>query len=243
MYKCLFPWAVGITASNLDEAIRAAQIGGFDGVEFSPVEVADLVEAHGPQYVIDRFAQAGIVPGGFGLPTEWRTEETAWRQGLEALPRLAKAAAAIGCTRTTTWILSGDNTRPLEENRRFHVERFQPIARVLADAGIRLGLEFLGPKTLRDSFVHPFYSTMEPMLEMGREIGPNVGLLLDSWHWYTSGGTLADLNALRPEQVVYVHVNDAPVGVARDAQIDSVRCLPGETGVIDIAGFYRRCAL
>jgi sugar phosphate isomerase/epimerase len=39
--------------------------------------------------------------------------------------------------------------------------------------------------------------------------------------------------------VVYVHVNDAPAGVPVDEQVDNVRALPGETGVIDIAGFLQ----
>jgi len=33
---------------------------------------------------------------------------------------------------------------------------------------------------------------------------------------------------------VVVHVNDAPAGIARDEQIDTVRTLPMETGVIDL---------
>ena len=36
-----------------------------------------------------------------------------------------------------------------------------------------------------------------------------------------------------------VHVNDAPAGIARDEQIDTVRTLPMETGVIDLAGFMQ----
>ena len=43
-----------------------------------------------------------------------------------------------------------------------------------------------------------------------------------------SGGTLDEVRALRAEQVVYVHVNDAPPGVPLDDQIDNVRALPGE---------------
>ena len=77
------------------------------------------------------------------------------------------------------------------------------------------------------------------MLALGREIGPNVGLLLDCWHWYTSHGTLDDLKRLTAEQVVYVHVNDAPAGIPVDEQQDMVRALPGETGVIDIVGFLQ----
>ena len=41
------------------------------------------------------------------------------------------------------------------------------------------------------------------------------------------------------DQIVHVHVNDAPARVANDDQIDNVRCLPGETGVIDLPGFLR----
>src|SRR5204862_15166 len=37
--------------------------------------------------------------------------------------------------------------------------------------------------------------------------------------------------------VVAVHVNDAPPGIARDEQIDNQRALPMETGVIDLVGF------
>ena len=131
------------------------------------------------------------------------------------------------------------DTRGYAENYQFHVTRFQPIAAILSDSGVSLGLEFIGPKTLRDTQEYPFIHTLEDMLALGRDIGPNVGLLLDSYHWYTSHGTLDSLKALTPAQVVYVHVNDAPAGVPVDQQLDGVRALPGATGVIDIGGFLK----
>ena len=75
------------------------------------------------------------------------------------------------------------------------------------------------------------------MLELYAAIGENMGLLLESWHWYTSRETAADLRSLRPEQIVDVHVNDALANVGIDEQIDNVRDLPGVTGVIDIGTF------
>jgi sugar phosphate isomerase/epimerase len=239
MYKALSPGAIGVRAGSLAEAIAAAKIGGFGGVEFSPNEVAALIEQQGVDSVRGLFAEAGLQPAGWGLPVDWRGEEADWQRGLEALPRQAQAAAAIGGTRTMTWIMPCSNDRDFEANWEFHVSRFTPIARVLHDHGCRLGLEFIGPKTLRDSQKYPFVHTMGKMLELGRAIGPNVGLLLDCWHWYTSHGTLEEIEALRPEQVVYVHVNDAPAGIPIDEQRDNIRALPGETGVIDIAGFLR----
>jgi threonine dehydrogenase-like Zn-dependent dehydrogenase len=92
---------------------------------------------------------------------------------------------------------------------------------------------------LRDGKRYPFIHTLGEMLAMAAEIGPNVGVLLDCWHWYTSGGTVEEIRALRPEQVVYVHVNDAPAGVPVDEQVDSVRRVPGATGIINIYGFLR----
>jgi sugar phosphate isomerase/epimerase len=239
MYKALSPGAIGVRTNNLQEAVQAAKIGGFAGVEFNAREVADLIDARGAEAVRGLFAEAGLKPAGWGLPVDWRGSEENWRTGLTELPRLANAARAIGGTRTMTWIMPGSNDRAYDANRRFHVERFTPIARILADNGCALGLEFIGPKTLRDTQQYPFVHTMGGMLEMGRDIGPNVGLLLDCWHWYTSHGTVEELYTLRPEQVVYVHVNDAPAGTPIDAQVDNTRALPGETSVIDIVGFLQ----
>ena len=238
MYRALSPGAMGLKVSNLQEAIDAAQAAGFEGVEFSAAEVANLIERQGASHVSAMFADAGLKPAGWGLPTDWRGDESNWRAGLVELPRLASAAQVIGCGRTVTWIMPCSNDRPLDENRRFHIERFTPITRILADHGCSLGLEFIGPKTLRDSQKYPFIHTMEEMLEMGAEIGPNVGLLLDCFHWHTSGGTTDDIRDLcTPKNVVYVHVNDAAYGVSVDEQIDNKRALPGATGVVDIRGF------
>ncbi len=239
MYKGLSPGAIGVSAANLDARLDAAKIGGFGGVEIDPSEIASLIEMHGKNAVRAKFEDAGVLPAGFGLPVEWRGAQGAWEEGLNNLPRLAEAAAAIGETRTMTWIMPCSDDREFDENLAFHVTRFTPIAKILGDHGLSLGLEFIGPKTLRDTQKFPFIHTMGEMLKMGRQIGPNVGLLLDAYHWYTSHGTLADLEALKPSEVVVVHVNDAVDGIAVDEQFDGVRALPGATGTIDIGGFLR----
>jgi sugar phosphate isomerase/epimerase len=236
MYKALNPGAIGVQATTLQEAIAAAQQGGFEAVEFNVREIADLVELHGVEYVRDLFAQANLKPAGWSVGIDWRSEEK-WQQGLKELPRLAAAAAAIGCPRALSGVLPGSNDYDFDQNYRLHVERFAPIANILADSGCWLGLEFISPKTLRARFRYPFLYTMREVLDLGSEIGSNVGVLLDIWHWYTSYGTLEEIRALRREQVVYVHVNDAPAGIHVDEQIDSVRDLPGATGVLDIVGF------
>ena len=74
------------------------------------------------------------------------------------------------------------------------------------------------------------------------EFGPTsiaTSVPCDCYHWYTSRGTLAEINTLSASQVVYVHVNDALAGVDIADQLDDVRLLPGSSGVIDLTGFLR----
>jgi len=239
MYKTLSPHAIAVNPKDLKAAIAAAKIGGFQGLEISAPGVADLIDGTGADAVKKMFTDAGIKPAAFGLPVDWRTTDENWKRDLEKLPKAAKAAQSLGITRCFTWVMPASNDRALEENRKFHITRFKPIAQIFAQHGQTLGLEFIGPKTLRDSHKFPFIWTSKDMLRLASEIGPNVGLLVDCWHWYTSHGTIADLKSLRAQQVVYVHVNDAPAGIDVDQQIDSVRDLPGATGVIDIVGFLR----
>ncbi|MGA1198509.1 MAG: sugar phosphate isomerase/epimerase family protein, partial [Candidatus Latescibacterota bacterium] len=113
-------------------------------------------------------------------------------------------------------------------------------AEILKDHGCSIGLEFIGPQTLRIDKPYGFIYTMNGMLALAEAIGTgNVGLLLDAWHWYTQLGTVSDLMALTPEDVIHVHVNDAPAGVAITDQIDNKRALPSETGVIDLVAFLK----
>jgi len=240
MFKNLSPSAIGIRHATLGDAIRLAKRTGFAGVDFNIREAAALAEEHGLEYVKELFDRDDIIPGQWGLPVAWNRDDQ-WQADLLGLARLATVARELGCTRCSTWVPSGSDERPYDENWRWHVERFRPIAQGLADQGCRLGLEFIGPKTYRDRFRYPFLYTLGEMMDLARDIGTgNVGLLLDSWHLYTSGGTLADLDTISAEEIVVVHVNDAPEGIPVDEQIDTVRRLPMETGVIDLPGFVRK---
>ncbi|MBI2942176.1 MAG: sugar phosphate isomerase/epimerase [Chloroflexi bacterium] len=239
MFPSLSAGAIGVRAP-LAEVIELARTNGFAGVDFSIVEVAELAARDGVAAVRRLFADAGVRPGAWGLPVDWRGDETRWREGLRALPDQAALAVELGARRCATWVLSTSDERPFEENFRWHAERFRPIAETLGRHGVRLGLEFIGPKTMRTSKRYPFIYTLDGMRELNRAIGTgNMGILLDAWHWYTSGGTLADLATLTSPEVVLVHINDAPAGIPVDEQIDRVRCLPMETGVIDLPGFLR----
>ena len=238
MYTTLGPEALGIRGLTLPEAIALARDAGFAGLSFDIRAAARAIEERGAAAVREEFEQAGVRLAHWGLPVAWRDD--AWEPDLRELPRLAAAARALGATRTATYMPSGSDARPFQENFAWHVARLRPIAAILREEGCRFGIEFIGPRTYRAAFRHEFIHTLDGLLELIAAIGvDNVGVMLDSWHHYTSGAPLTDLSPLTNRDIVVVHVNDAPAGIDRDEQIDTVRTLPGETGVIDLAGFMR----
>lgn len=234
MYANLSPGAIGIR-TDLTGTLDLAARHGWAGADLPAAAAAQLAAEQSPEHVAALVAASGLRLGGWGLPLNWRV--TYDRAALSELDAQAALAARLGCTRVYTWIMPGSNDRPFRENFAYHVAQLRPVAEVLAAHGCRLGLEFIGPRTLRAPLRYGFIYSAEAMLWLAEAVGPNVGLLLDCYHWYTGAGAACDISALRADDIVYVHVNDAPADTALEAQLDQVRCLPAASGVIDIEGF------
>lgn len=239
MYSTIGPEALGIRGLSLSEAIALARDAGFAGL-CAPIRlIADAVDERGVESVREEFAQAGVRPAHWNLPVAWR-DDAQYDADLRELPRLAAVAREMGQTRTATYMPSGSNERAFPENFEWHVTRLRPVAEILRGEGIRFGIEYIGPKTFREAFRHEFIYTLSGLMDLIAGIDvDNVGVMLDSWHLFTSGGSLNDVEQLTNDDIVVVHVNDAPDGIPWDQQIDTVRALPLETGVLDLAGFMR----
>lgn len=214
------------------EFARLAAKTGFPGTD---VALAPAMEA-GAAATRDLLAQLNVKPAVLDFPVEFRKDDAAFEAGLPKLKEAALFAAAIGCPRMVTYILSSSPI-PKDELRRTYKARFTECARILAGSNVRLGLEFLGPLHIRKAFPNEFIWRMNEMLEFTKECGPNVGLLLDVWHWHHAGATTEDILAAGREAIVHVHFNDAP-NLPPEQIRDNQRLLPGE-GVIDLAGFLR----
>jgi sugar phosphate isomerase/epimerase len=223
--------------------LRLAGTAGFTALDLPMGELVAMAGESSAQAVRERFAQARVRPGSWGLPVNFRADDATYRQDLEQLPRYAALAQALGSPWCTTWILPFSDCLPYADNMQVHAERLQPIGRILADHGCRFGLEFVGPATLRAGHAYPFIHTIDGALELARHIGTgNVGLLLDCYHWYTAHGTVQDLARLNATDIVSVHLNDAVPGREVDEQLDQERMLPGTSGIIDVTGFLRALA-
>lgn len=225
-------------APSFEALLAAAAKYGYGGIDYGIEPALQLAERTSVRAVWEQFAKANVQLAVWGLPVEFRRDEAAFQRGLADLPKKAAFARELGATRCATWI---PPTVPDGESAAHYAlvvaRRLRECAAVLGDYGVRFGLEWVGPKTLRAGKT-PFVWTMEQVLDLGAATGcSNVGLLVDCWHWYVTGGTQAQLEALSPEQIVHVHINDAPQKPV-DEQIDNQRLLPGTTGVIDLGAFF-----
>lgn len=221
---------------SFPEAAELAEFGGFDAIDLPMHELID--RGWSAARVQEELDRAGVRAGGWWLPIEYREERETYQEGLSRLPEAAELAAAVGANWCNTWMWPFSDRLSYVENYRLHKERLGEVARILDGHGCVLGLEFVGPKTLRADHKYEFVSDLAATLALIDDIGArNVGVLLDCWQWYASHGTAEDLAQLQPGQVTYVHLNDAPAGREIDEQIDDQRMLPGATGIIDVDTF------
>ena len=229
---------IGVSA-NQREAIELAARHGFESVGADGAFLVSLSDDQVRE--LKSFMKAkGIVFGAAGLPVEFRRDEARFKEGLAGLPQFAAGLQRAGVDRVSTWLMPCHDSLPYVQNFRQHATRLRQVAQTLKEHGVRLGLEYVGPKTSWASRRYTFIHTLAEMKDLIVEINTgNVGFVLDSWHWWHAGDTVADLLALKASDVVAVDLNDAPAGVPKDQQADGRRELPCATGVIDIGAFLK----
>ena len=235
MYRALSPGAIGLKVS-FQEAVRLAAAYRFEGIDLSMGPIEEL----GLETVRQMLAEHHLLPAVTGMPVDFRRDEATFEAGLERLPAFCQTMAALGCTRVVTWLMPWHETLTYREHFEQLRSRTARLCEVLARYGLRYGLEFVGPATLRAGKPNPFIHDLDGLMELIQAVGAdNLGILLDSFHWYTSGGKAEDLRRLSDDLVVAVHVNDAIAGRSPEEQVDNQRAMPGETGVIDLVTFMR----
>lgn len=228
--------SIGVGGDQLRQIDLAAAYG-FESVNAEGEYLARLT-APERKDVVAVLKDRNLRWGAAGLTVEFRRDEATFRDTLKPFAAIAAALAECGVTRVGTWLKPFHEELPYVANFRQHARRLRECCVIMKDHGLRFGMEYVGPKTLwassRHSFIHSMAETRELIAEIGLD---NVGIVLDSWHWYTAHETLSDLLSLKAEDVVACDLNDAPKGREIDQQIDQERELPMATGVIDLKGF------
>ncbi|MEQ8686035.1 MAG: sugar phosphate isomerase/epimerase family protein [Imperialibacter sp.] len=235
----LNPGIIGVKANfaqTLDYAIQY----GYEAISpFTQEVMKDYSSAHLNE-IMAKMKANKISYDSTNIPVEFRRDEAKFKEDLKDLPKFCEAMQKQGATRINTWIISSHPSLTYNENMRQHASRLGECAKIMKDYDVRLGLEYLGMRTLVAGNRYTFISSMKEGKELIAAIGTgNVGFVLDSFHWYCANDTLEDIKTLTPADIITADINDARAGFKREEQQDGKRELPLATGVINMKDFLQ----
>ena len=232
----LSPGAIGLkcTANELlDYAIKFK----FSAISPPLRELIQFKESDKKAY-LEKMKKNEIVFDSGGLPIDFRTTESKFKEGFDFLVENINSIVSLNVSSLVTWIMPTHKTLTYMRNFEQHRTRLNKVATVLEDSGLKLGLEYVGPKTLMARDKYPFLHSINGLKELIKSIEKNnVGYLLDSYHTYCAEDKNEDLDFLKAEDIISVQLNDGVLGRTTATQMDLERELPGDTGIIDLENF------
>ena len=232
----LSPGAIGLkcTANELlDYAIKFK----FSAISPPLRELIQFKESDKKAY-LEKMKKNEIVFDSGGLPIDFRTTESKFKEGFDFLVENINSIVSLNVSSLVTWIMPTHKTLTYMRNFEQHRTRLNKVATVLEDSGLKLGLEYVGPKTLMARDKYPFLHSINGLKELIKSIEKNnVGYLLDSYHTYCAEDKNEDLDFLKAEDIISVQLNDGVLGRTIATQMDLERELPGDTGIIDLENF------
>lgn len=220
----------GATTMKTDLAgdIAAAHAAGFQALELWAAKVDEYLRTHSLAELDALLQKNKITPVSINS-IEFITFRT--RQDYDTIRarcrQLCEWSKAIGCER----IVVVPSPTPEEGATRAQIKA--ESVRVLRDLsgladgyGVKLAFEFLG-----------FGWCSVRTLAQAREIvtgadRPNVGLVIDTCHFYAGGSRISSIKHVKPAQIFIFHINDVEKRPKRTIE-DAHRLLPGE-GVIPL---------
>ena len=219
------------------ESCRWAEKFGFDAVNAD----RSFLKEHGPLQTVDLMQQHKLQPGAFAFSAAFNQchTESVFEQSLASFEQDLRLCSEAGFKCCVGYVQPSSDTFDYYDHFALLSGRLKRIKPLLEAHDVRLGLEFIGPTTMRIRRKFDFIHTMDGLRSLIAAANAQncVGFKLDTIHWYTSGAGLLNIEKLSPEEVVYVEINDGQKGnYDRFTLPEFQRELPGESGTIDIAG-------
>lgn len=212
------------------------QIGAQAGFHLMEASARGLINfvADDPNALRVLLSENGVTPIHCGWSAGLRSARADF---VAALPRTAEEMAFVaqyGCKGGTLVLPFRRERGVLDPDEADTLDRIGQIADLAAANGLIVVLEFVGLHSV-DAPTHTYHDLAATLHLLDQVRRPNVGVLLDAYHWYLSDGTVDEIAAIPAGMPLFVHINDAPPGNVAELD-DSMRVLPGK-GVIDLNGF------
>lgn len=214
----------GATTMRADLAtdLQAAKAAGFDYLEIWAAKLRTFLKERSTDELRDLFAEAGLSPLSINS-----IEHVTFRdaKAYESIKReceeLSKIAGRIGCP----CIVAVPGRLPKDGASRAEIiaesiEVLTELCDIAAQHDVSLAFEFLGQP---DCSVPKLNLAAAIVREANRK---NLGLVIDSFHFYAGNSLFETLESLNPELIHIFHINDAE-DLPRNQLEDRHRLLPG----------------
>lgn len=213
----------GATTMKADLAtdIRAASAAGFDCLEIWAAKLRTFLKTNSAADLKRLFDEQSLEPYSINsIEHVTFRHEGRHNRLLNECEELCRLAAEINCP----YVVVVPSPLPPGVGREEVIEEAVGVLTelgVIAERhGVGLAFEFLGQK---DCSVQTLALADEIVRQVARK---NVGLVIDSFHFYAGGSTIESIEALDPERLFVFHINDAE-DRAREELEDKHRLLPG----------------
>jgi 2-keto-myo-inositol isomerase len=214
----------GATTMRADLAtdLQAVKAAGFDYLEIWAAKLRAFLKERPAAELKDLFVQAGLAPLSINSIEHITFRDSqAYESIKHECEELSRIASAIGCPCIV--VVPG----PLPEAGASRGEVVKESVKVLRELceisaahDVSLAFELLGQTNCS-------VQTLDLAAEILREADrKNLGLVIDSFHFYAGGSTIEMIEALDPNSIQIFHINDAE-DLPREQLEDRHRLLPG----------------
>jgi 2-keto-myo-inositol isomerase len=208
--------------ADLPTDFQAAQTAGYDYVEIWADKLRTFLRHRTSDELKELIAASGVPPLSINSIEHVTFRDSPTWEGIkEQCAELSEVAEKLECpfiVVVPSPLPDGGATRAEVVDESVRV--LHELGEIAARHGVSLAFEFLGQT---DCSV--------PTLDLAHEVvraadRRNLGLVIDSFHFYAGGSTIEMVEALDPNLVYVFHINDAE-NLPRQELLDKHRLLPG----------------
>jgi len=219
--KLSFNGATSMKA-DLETDVRAAAAAGFDYLEIWAPKLREFLKTHSVPELKTLFVENKIKPLSINsIENITFSDAPAYARIRTQSEELCAIAEAIACPYVV--VVPGNSPagglssyEVIEET----VSVLRELASIAERHNVALAFEFLGQKNCS-------VQTLELADEIIQKVNRrNIGLVIDSFHFYVGGSTIKMIDALDPKRLFIFHINDAE-DLPMDQLTDAHRLLPG----------------
>ena len=208
--------------ASLKTDFEAAKEAGFDYVEIWAAKLRKFLHDRTTDELKNLIDQSGVPPLSINsIEHVTFRDANAYKSIKAECEELSRVAAKIGCP----FIVVVPGKLPnsgvsRDEVVTESVRVLSELCDIAARHDVALAFEFLGQT---DCSVQTLDLAHEIVSAADR---PNLGLVIDSFHFYAGGSTIEMIEAVEPRLIYVFHINDAE-NLPREQLLDRHRLLPG----------------